>query len=152
MTTCDDLTYVPEKRTSLDPEGDEFRTIELARRVTTTINRLPHVMILGQEYQMLWDVHPGDPLLGDGDGLQCGNRHIIVLKDLTEDFPTAVERESALEKLVRHELIHAFLLESGLDANALTYDEAWPLNEEMVDWMALQLPKLLAVCTLLNVL
>ena len=36
----------------------------------------------------------------------------------------------------RHELIHAFLYESGLDACS------WANNEEMVDWIAIQFPKL----------
>lgn len=40
-------------------------------------------------------------------------------------------------KVVRHELIHAFLFESGLAENC-----EWAKNEEMVDWVAKQFPKL----------
>lgn len=43
---------------------------------------------------------------------------------------------------IRHELIHAFLNESGLKQNSIT-PEAWARNEEMVDWFAIQMPKLL---------
>jgi hypothetical protein len=42
----------------------------------------------------------------------------------------------------RHELIHAFLNESGLEWNSHPTD-AWAKNEEMVDWIAIQFPKLL---------
>jgi hypothetical protein len=41
-------------------------------------------------------------------------------------------------KVVRHEIIHAFLFESGLAENS-----EWAQNEEMVDWFAIQMPKLL---------
>jgi len=40
--------------------------------------------------------------------------------------------------VIRHELIHAFLFKSGLDACA-----EWARNEEMVDWLAIQFPKLM---------
>ena len=39
--------------------------------------------------------------------------------------------------VIRHEIIHAFLYESGLDACS------WATNEEMVDYFALQFPKML---------
>lgn len=41
-------------------------------------------------------------------------------------------------KVKRHEIIHAFLFESGLAENS-----EWAQNEEMVDWFAIQFPKLL---------
>ncbi|MBR4208648.1 MAG: hypothetical protein IKQ96_00335 [Lachnospiraceae bacterium] len=40
------------------------------------------------------------------------------------------------EKVIRHELVHAFLYESGLSENS------WAGNEEIVDWIAAQFPKL----------
>ena len=45
-------------------------------------------------------------------------------------------------KVIRHEIIHAFLYESGLDCNTLEAEQ-WAKNEEMVDWMAIQIPKIL---------
>ena len=41
-------------------------------------------------------------------------------------------------KVKRHEIIHAFLFESGLAENS-----NWAQNEEMVDFFAIQFPKLL---------
>ena len=46
---------------------------------------------------------------------------------------------------LRHEIIHAFLNESGLQESASQYDGAWCKNEEMIDWIALQFPKILKV-------
>lgn len=43
---------------------------------------------------------------------------------------------------IRHEIIHAFLYESGLDTCALK-SAHWARNEEMVDFFALQFPKII---------
>lgn len=37
----------------------------------------------------------------------------------------------------RHELIHAFLYECGLNDSS-----DWARNEELIDWLAIQLPKI----------
>lgn len=42
-----------------------------------------------------------------------------------------------MNKVKRHEIIHAFLFESGLAENS-----SWAQNEEMVDFFAIQLPKI----------
>ena len=47
------------------------------------------------------------------------------------------------KETMRHELIHAFLNESGLCWNSFTPEKAWAKNEEMVDWFAIQMPRLL---------
>ena len=43
---------------------------------------------------------------------------------------------------VRHEVIHAYLMESGL-SNSASHADCWALNEEMVDWFAIQVPKMM---------
>jgi len=43
--------------------------------------------------------------------------------------------------VVRHEIIHAYLYESGLDSSSNEID-SWARNEEMVDWFAIQSPKI----------
>lgn len=55
------------------------------------------------------------------------------------------EQESYYKKVLRHELMHAFLNESGLSANSTVPDCAWAKNEEMVDWFAIQSPKIFKV-------
>lgn len=49
---------------------------------------------------------------------------------------------AAQKETMRHEIVHAFLSESGLGDSALSPDCAWAKNEEMVDWFALQGPKI----------
>ena len=44
---------------------------------------------------------------------------------------------------LRHEIVHAFMFESGLAQNS-DGSSAWAMNEEMIDWIARQGPKLYA--------
>lgn len=82
-------------------------------------------------------------------GGYCSNiKKEIVILNLKSHPDWKDETDEAIRKTenttVRHELIHAFLNESGLQWNAFTPENAWAKNEEMVDWIAIQSPKLLA--------
>ncbi len=46
-------------------------------------------------------------------------------------------KKKDLTKFLRHEVIHAFFSESGLDD--------YSSNEELVNWIAIQFPKMLQV-------
>ena len=59
-------------------------------------------------------------------------------EDETEDTCKLVEKE-----ILRHEIVHAFLNESGLRDSSCSLTTGWATNEEMVDWIALQFPKML---------
>lgn len=54
-------------------------------------------------------------------------------------------------KVLRHEIIHAFLYESGLSCNSNDV-EYWAENEEIVDWFAIQSPKIYKVYKELGVI
>lgn len=56
------------------------------------------------------------------------------------------------KETLRHEIIHAFLSESGLQDNACIVKGAWAVNEEMVDWMSIQFPKIAKVFEELKIL
>lgn len=61
------------------------------------------------------------------------------------DIPAEYKTDNLKEMqrhVLRHELIHAFLFESGMDQSSAAH-EAWAVNEEMVDWMAIQMPKIM---------
>ena len=63
-----------------------------------------------------------------------------------EDVPAVYKTDNLKEMqrhVLRHELIHAFLFESGMDQSSAAH-EAWAVNEEMIDWMAIQMPKIMA--------
>lgn len=61
-----------------------------------------------------------------------------LFEDETEEYCRLCEKE-----VLRHELVHAFMNESGLQASSLQYNGGWSKNEEMIDWIALQFPKML---------
>lgn len=77
---------------------------------------------------------------------EVGKRIVLLeLKTVPEWADESEERIAEQEKeTMRHELIHAFLNESGLSWNSFTPDRAWAKNEEMVDWFAIQMPKIYA--------
>ena len=52
---------------------------------------------------------------------------------------------------LRHEIVHAYLYESGLRENS-EKQYAWADNEEMVDWFAIQGPKIFKTYKELGVL
>lgn len=72
---------------------------------------------------------------------QCFIKERVI--DISVHLVVKCLKENKLEKLedtVRHELIHAFLLECGLEASSHSYDGAWAMNEEVVDWFAKNIP------------
>jgi hypothetical protein len=66
----------------------------------------------------------------------------ISVVDLAGDDMSDVVKQVTIKETIRHEIIHAFIHESGLWACALPVN-SWADNEEMVDWIALQFPKIL---------
>lgn len=52
---------------------------------------------------------------------------------------------------LRHEITHAFLNESGLSSDSNSAEQ-WAKNEEMVDWFAIQSPKIYKVFAELDIL
>jgi hypothetical protein len=58
-----------------------------------------------------------------------------------EHDPEAAVAE-AQKETIRHEILHAFFSESGLSDSTFAYDGGWAQNEEMVDWIAIQGPKI----------
>ena len=53
----------------------------------------------------------------------------------TEPKSKITERE---RRILRHEITHAFLFESGLNWDSSVLQDGWATNEEMVDWFAIQ--------------
>lgn len=72
----------------------------------------------------------------------------IVLADFddTEDFTFSSDTSRAAykNKTLRHEIVHAFLEESGLSESSAVPQCGWAQHEEMVDWFAIQAPKIFA--------
>lgn len=92
--------------------------------------------VLGTEYEIEYKELKEDSIDGYCD---YTSKHIVLRSDNAND----VEDFKALQnKQLRHEIIHAFLAESGLQAN-FEHCNRWGHEETMVDWIAVQFPKLL---------
>ena len=69
----------------------------------------------------------------------------IVMVDVNHNIYSEYDEEEKKlikKSLLRHEIIHAFLVESGLGKSSYQYYGAWSTNEEMVDWFSHNLPKI----------
>ena len=93
------------------------------------------VHILGSVWTIKEQSISENPLLENCDGYcDWTVREIVVER---EQNGTLGDMGTYIRKVIRHEIVHAFLFESGLyEASAST--EAWAKNEEMVDWIARQ--------------
>ena len=85
-----------------------------------------------------------NPALKEMDGYMDSSTRTIVVDDMhyAEKQPgTKANMLEYVRQVTRHEIIHAFLFESGLDTSSGKADN-WAGNEEMVDWFSIQIPKI----------
>lgn len=104
--------------------------------------------VLGTSYRVEVRKYADDPIFSE----DCVNaycdamRRLIVLCDMRTHPGWHTAPEEALTayaaETLRHEIVHAFLNESGLGSSACVFDGPWSANEEMVDWLAIQGPKI----------
>ena len=102
------------------------------------------IYILGTLYQFHVGSKSDYPQLEDCDGYTDTSVKKIVISDLKDEKNNVFMKEdceSYKKQVARHEVLHAFLYESGLDSNSFSYS-AWATNEEIVDWFAIQYPKI----------
>lgn len=69
------------------------------------------------------------------------SKTIIIRKD---NYNNIGDFDELVKKQLRHEIIHAFLAESGLQSNFEHYKQ-FGHDETMVDWIAIQFPKIYKV-------
>ena len=100
------------------------------------------VNILGSDWRLRFVDRESDPQLKEVDGYTDITAKLMVIDDQRYiDNDSVANLYAYKQRVVRHEIIHAYLMESGLDSSSLEH-EAWARNEEMVDWFALQAPKI----------
>lgn len=97
-------------------------------------------VILGRDY-VIREATPGtDPVLVHNDGYCDASVGVCVINALEQREPDSLQDMNAYKrKVMRHEIIHAFLAESGLQGHC-----DWACKE-MVDWLAVQFPKIAGV-------
>ena len=96
------------------------------------------VAVLGTTYTIEFKDKKDDPKLAQCAGYCDPSIRSIVVENAEDDVMNMKDMDKVNKRIVRHEMIHAFMFESGLGA-----DSEWAHNEEMVDWIAQQFPKML---------
>ena len=114
-------------------------------------HKLPDsVSVLGTEYRIFYETKESNPKMEGSKGYtELCAKEIHIDRSWFEGSkddpnPELLLKDLYLEgiKVIRHELVHAFILESGLSECC-----AWAENEELVDWIARQFPKMLDAFT-----
>ena len=102
------------------------------------------VDVLGTEYKVVVQTPEENTKLEDANGLcEFWSKKIII--DIAKPDRTTFENlEMFNQKVVRHEIVHAFFGESGL--------KEYMNDEVLVDWIAVQFPKMLKAFKELGVL
>lgn len=112
------------------------------------MERISTVSILGTQYVVSIKKYDEDEAFvrRSIDGYCDGYAKQIVVCDMSTykgwEHEPAGTAEAAQKEAIRHEIVHAFFYESGLADSSSIVDGAWAKNEEMVDWIAFQGPKL----------
>ncbi len=100
--------------------------------------------ILGSKWRVTSRDRQNDKLLEGLAGYTDAYARLIVLAVMDPEEHTISNPHAELQSTLRHEIIHAFFYESGLWTDSETADH-WAMNEEMVDWLAIQFPKMFDV-------
>ena len=99
------------------------------------------IMILGTQYTIKEQSESENEKLKGCDGYcDWTTKEIVVEREM---YGTLGDMDAFVRKVLRHEIVHAFLLESGLHECSGETD-AWAQNETMVDWFARVGPKIFA--------
>ena len=100
------------------------------------------INILGTDYTIFTNVSEHEkPFMKNNDGVTDFTTKEIFIAVLDDGDPMNMQNMRVYEdRTIRHEIVHAILFESGLDHNT-----KWARNEEIVDWIAIQTPKLFSM-------
>lgn len=91
------------------------------------------INILGANWAIIESSVRDDDRLNDCDGYcDWTTREIVVEREIQGNL---YDMDAYVKKVVRHEIVHAFLVECGL-CECSGETNAWSMNETMVDWFA----------------
>lgn len=117
-----------------------------------------HVDVLGTKYSIEVKGYNDDPAFSKSgiDGYCEQGTHRIVIGDLhtwpgwedeSEEFIIA-----NMKHTLKHELCHGIFSESGMEDNGDKCDGPWCRHEPLIDWIAIQGPKLYKIWQQANAL
>ena len=104
------------------------------------------INVLGTEYNIYRKTEEEDRFLEKCDGYCDKTSKKIVVREFKDGEVEFDNLKWYLDKVLRHEIVHAFLIESGLCENA-SHDD-----EQTVDWIAIQFPKMLKIFKELDII
>lgn len=103
------------------------------------------VKVLGTKYEIIDEATNDDfPLLQNMDGFHDVTNKKIVIAGFANELGADQDLQFVKKQVTRHELIHAFMSESGM--------EEWSQDEKLVNWFAIQSPKIFKVFQKLDIL
>lgn len=116
------------------------------------------INILGSEWSLDYRTIKEDVKLNEMDGYTDYSSRLIVVDkfepELMSEDDIAKSQGNLKEhqkQVLRHEIVHAFLYESGL-SNSSYSPRHWAASEEIVDWIAAQTPKMFKLYKELDIL
>lgn len=111
------------------------------------------VNILGTNYEIIFKSTNEETRLKENWGFtDFHTKEIYITDDIEKETENSCKNLVDFKnKVMRHEILHAFLYESGLRENS-NNTVAWAENEEMIDWFAIQIPKIAKTYKELNIL
>lgn len=95
---------------------------------------MKYINILGTQYEVIKQTEKENPKLKDANGLCEPYTRQIILSEQEPGLDVFDNIDAFNRKTLRHEIVHAFFVESGLTE----YTE----DEVLVEWIAVQFPKI----------
>lgn len=101
------------------------------------------VNVLGQDYNVIFKPYDKDVVLNENLGY-CDfySKEIVVRANHPQSLLSNPNEDLIMLHTIRHEITHAFMFESGLDGSS-----EYARNEELIDWIAIQIPKMVNTMT-----
>lgn len=159
MENQDAIEKMEKEMTILRKELDGAKLeIKTSQNESLICDDTMKIDILGTEYRIeIHKVSEDSYMEKKGLAGYCEEENkLIVVADMSEEkyFVGMDEKAQKIyrKKTLRHEIMHAFLNESGLSDSSNRFDGAWAKNEEMVDWLAIQTPKIFSTFKKMNIL
>lgn len=117
------------------------------------LKKIVKVNILGTNYEIIFKSDSEEIRLKENWGFtDYHTKEIYIHNDIEKETDNSCKNLIDFKnKVLRHEILHAFLYESGLRENSFG-SSSWAENEEMIDWFAIQFSKILKVYKELNII
>lgn len=116
--------------------------LELNKPVKVSIMGTIYDVVLLTDEDLAMDLNDA---IGNNGGYCDPYEKIISIAQYNTSKVDFKHIEKVWEINLRYEIVHAFMFESGLWCDSFIYDGHWAMNEEMIDWFAIQSQKIFEV-------